>query len=174
MVTRRITPSRQASIQRSVLLSALCLGAVLETVWTIYLGLRLPHHYVANHWDVTWVGLDAAQVTFLLLSAWAAWRRRAILIQFATACATLLLVDAWFDTTTSRYSDLQQSMVALAVELPSAFVLLWISRRVAKRLISTWLADTDMALLPAHQLLIPQSKPKATQPTTSPPPPNAS
>ncbi|HEY5093327.1 MAG TPA: hypothetical protein VII60_08680 [Acidimicrobiales bacterium] len=143
----------------------------METGWTIYLGLRLPRHYVANHWDVAWVGLDAAQVVFLLLSAWAAWRRRAILIQFANACATLLLVDAWFDVTTSRYSNLQQSMLALAVELPSAFVLLWISQRVAKRLINTWLADTDMALQPARQLLIPEATPKAKQRTTPPPPP---
>ena len=158
---------RQALNQRNVFMSTLCLGAVLETLWTIYLGLRLPRHYVANHWDLTWVGLDAAQVTFLLLSAWAAWRRRAILIQFANACATLLLVDAWFDVTTSRYSDLHQSMLALAVELPSAVVLLLVSRRVAKRLLSTWLADTDMALLPAWQVRIPEAPPKAAKRTDS-------
>jgi len=158
---------RQALNQRNVFMSTLCLGAVLETLWTIYLGLRLPRHYVANHWDLTWVGLDAAQVTFLLLSAWAAWRRRAILIQFANACATLLLVDAWFDVTTSRYSDLHQSMLALAVELPSAVVLLLVSRRVAKRLLSTWLADTDMALLPAWQVRIPEAPPKASKRTSS-------
>jgi hypothetical protein len=169
-----MTTLRQASIQRNVFTSTLCLGAVLETLWTIYLGWRLPRHYVANHWDVTWVGLDVAQVTFLLLSAWAAWRRRAILIQFANACATLLLVDAWFDVTTSRYSDLEQSLWSLAVELPSAIVLLWISRRVAKRLLSTWLADTDMALLPARQLLIPEVAREETKRTNSPaPPPSA-
>jgi hypothetical protein len=140
-------------------MSVFVLGALLETAWTIYLAVLLPHHYVANHWDVAWVGLDVAQAALLLLSAWAALRRRAILIQFVNACATLLLVDAWFDVTTSRYSDLRQSLLALTIELPSAIVLLWISRRIAKQLLSTWLADTDLALLPARRLLIPQANP---------------
>lgn len=161
-----------ATIEREIIMSTLAVGAVLETAWTIYLGLRLPHHYVANHWDVAWVGLDASQVIFLLLSAWAAWRRRAILIQFANACATLLLVDAWFDVTTARYNDLLQSVLALVIEFPSALMLLWISRRIAKRLLSTWLADTDMALLPARRLLIPRATPKASKRTTVPSPPS--
>lgn len=159
----------RARIQRDAIMTVLGVGAILETVWTIYLGLRLPRHYVANHWDVAWVGLDAAQVTFLLLTAWAAWRRRAVLIQFANTCATLLLVDAWFDVTTARYSDLEQSVLAVAIELPSAFALLWISRRVAKRLLSTWLADTEMALVPVRRLVIPHATPAASQRKTSPP-----
>jgi hypothetical protein len=150
-------------------MTVLVFGAVVETAWTIYLGFRLPRHYVANHWDLAWVGLDAAQAIFLLLSAWAAWRRRAILIQFANTCATLLLIDAWFDVTTARYSDLQQSMLALAIELPSAFALLLISRRIAKRLLSTWLANTDLARVPARRLPIPRARPEVGQKNTSSP-----
>jgi len=48
-------------LPRDPLLTLLASAAVLETGWTIYLGWRLPRHYVANHWDLAW-------------SAWT-WRR---------------------------------------------------------------------------------------------------
>jgi len=147
-------------LQRDLVMSTLALGAILETGWTAYIGLSLPRHYVANHWDLAWVGLDSVQVLFLLLTAWAAWKRRAILVLFAITCATLLFVDAWFDVTTARYKDLRQSLASLAIELPSAFFLLWISRRTAKRLTKTWLAETDLAVLPSHRLPIPRPLPK--------------
>ena len=134
---------------------ALMAGAVLETLWVIYLSVRLPRHYVANHWDLAWIGLDTAQVIFLLLTAWAAWRRRAVLVWYANVCGMLLLVDAWFDVTTARYRDLGQSLAFLAVEIPSAVFLLWISLHTARRLMKSWLADSDLAVVPSHQLLIP-------------------
>lgn len=153
-------------IQRDVILSALAVGAIAEIGWTAYLSWALPRHYVANHWDWAWVGLDSAQIIFLLLTAWAAWRRRAILIIFANTAATLLLMDAWFDVLTARYRDLGQSLLSLTIELPSAAVLLWISHRTARRFIHTWVTDTDMALLPSHRLPIPHSSSKET---TNPP-----
>ena len=115
-------------------MSVLVVAALLETAWTIYLGWRLPRHYTADHWDLAWVGMDVAQVATLLATAWAAWRRRAILVAFAVASATLVLVDAWFDVMTARYGDLDQSLTALAFELPWAVALLWIARRVFTRL----------------------------------------
>ena len=132
------------TFQIEVITSVFAIGAVLETGWTILLAVELPRHYVAIHWDLAWVGLDTAQVVFLLLSAWAAWRRRAILIQFANTCATLLIVDAWFDVTTARYSDVRQSVLSLIVELPSAAFLFWISFNTARRLASTPLASTTV------------------------------
>lgn len=139
-------------------MSGLALGAFLEVAWTIFIAIQLPRHYVANHWDLAWVGLDSAQVVFLLLTAWAAWRRRAILMLFANTAATLLLMDAWFDVTTARYRDLGQSLLSLTVELPSAIFLLWISRRTARRVTKAWLSDSDLALVPTHRLTIPHSK----------------
>jgi len=136
-------------------LSVLALGAFVETGWVIYLAIRLPRHYVANHWDLAWIGLDSAQVCLLLLTAWAAWRRRAILIIFANTAATLLFVDAWFDVTTARYRDLGESLLALAIELPSAMFLLWMSRHVARRLARALLTDTDLDLIATHRLKIP-------------------
>jgi hypothetical protein len=70
----------------------------------------------------------------LLLAAWAAWRRRAVLILFSCAAGTLLLVDAWFDVTTARYDEIAQSFLTVAVEVPSALLLFWIAHHVVRRL----------------------------------------
>jgi hypothetical protein len=121
---------------RDTLLSTFALVAVAETGWTIYLALSLPRHYVANHWDLAWVGLDAAQVATLLLAAWAAWRRRAVLIVFALVAGTLLLVDGWFDVTTARYRDIDTSLWFLTIELPLAALMFWIARRIYLRLVT--------------------------------------
>jgi len=138
---------------RDRLLSALVVGVFLEIAWTIYLGWRLPRHYVAHHWDLAWVGLDVAEILLLLGSAWAAWRRRAVLIPFAVASATLLLLDAWFDVTTAGHGDFLESvLVSIFVELPSALALLWIARRAARRLIKTNFFDDERRQLPIRQI----------------------
>ncbi len=126
----------RAPTTRDTLLSTFAVVAVAEIAWTVYLGVSLPRHYVANHWDLAWVGMDTAQVALLLLAAWAAWRRRAVLIVFACASGTLLLVDAWFDVTTARYSDIDQSLWFLVVELPLAAMMFWIARRIYLRLVT--------------------------------------
>ncbi len=112
------------------LLRLLTLGAVCETMWTVYVGVELPRRYVAHHWNIAWVGLDVAQVVMLAASAWAAWRRNTLLVIYATASAALLLIDAWFDVTTARRGDVAQSiLLASIVEVPSALVLLWVAHR---------------------------------------------
>ena len=115
------------------LLRLLTMGALAETIWTIYVAYELPRHYVAIHWDVAWVGIDVAQVLMLGASAWAGWRRHISLVIFATASATLLLIDAWFDVTTARHGDVAQGiLLAGLVEVPSALVLLWVAHRVLR------------------------------------------
>lgn len=120
--------------RRDAVLTGFAVAAVLETAWIAYLASHLPRHYVANHWDVAWVGIDSLQVVTLLLAAWAAWRRRSVLILFACACGTLLLVDAWFDVTTARYRDLDVSLWFLALEVPLALVMFWVAWRIHRRL----------------------------------------
>jgi len=128
-------------------------GAACEIVWTIYLGFSLPHHYVANHWYLAWVGLDVAEIALLIAAAWAAWHRRAILIAFTVALATLLFMDAWFDVTTARQGDVFESaMLAIFAELPMAVALLWISWRGARRLLETSLHDPERHLLPVRKV----------------------
>jgi len=138
---------------RDRLMVALIVGAVLEISWTVYLGWQLPRHYVANHWDLAWVGVDVAEVVLLLASAWAAWRRLAILIPLVVASATLLLLDAWFDVTTAGHGDLDTSvLVALLLELPSALLLLWIARRATRHLIEAHFGDSEFISLPVRQM----------------------
>ena len=116
------------------ILRLLVVGALVEGVWAVYVGIDLPRHYVANHWDLAWVGLDIAEITMLVGAAWAGWRRSNLIVVFANASATLLVVDAWFDVTTARRGDLFQSVVlAVLVEVPSALVLLWVALRVLRR-----------------------------------------
>ncbi|HET9089271.1 MAG TPA: hypothetical protein VFN54_03085 [Acidimicrobiales bacterium] len=136
----------------------LTVAAVGETVWTVYLGWRLPHTYVAENWDAAWVGLDVAQVLSLLACAWAAWRHRAILTVYATLAATLLLVDAWFDLTTARRGDFDTSLITLIIELPSAAALLWIARRA----LIAFAGHTGTTRV--HRIALPAHRPRSGSP----------
>jgi hypothetical protein len=116
---------------RRRVLEALVAGCVALAVWIVVLGLRLPRVYHAEHWDLAWVGLDVALLVGLAATAWAAWRRRAIIVLFATATATLLLADAWFDVTTAGTHDFTLSAIQAAfVEIPGAIFLMYIVVRV--------------------------------------------
>jgi hypothetical protein len=96
-------------------------------------GLTLPRRYDAAHWNLAWIGYDVALLLGLAATAWAAWRRRAIIVIFATITATLMCADAWFDTTTARSTDLGVSIVqAIFVELPFAFFLFYVVGRVIR------------------------------------------
>jgi hypothetical protein len=141
---------------RSRLLFLITAAASIEILWTIYIGLYLPPHYVANHWNVAWVGLDVAQITMLFATAWAAWQRRAILSLFATAAGTLLVIDAWFDVTTARRGDVLQSILfAGLLELPWALVLFWITRRTIRQISHARYDD-----IPMSKMMIPDDKTK--------------
>src|SRR5262249_52861699 len=61
--------------------------------------VTLPPHYRAGGWQAAWVGFDIGLLAVFLATAWAAWRRRQILILCLIVLATLLICDAWFDTT---------------------------------------------------------------------------
>ncbi len=127
--------ARRVRLSRDPLLTALAAAAILETAWTVYIGLSLPRHYVAIHWALAWVGLDVGEVATLLAAAWAAWKRRAILALFTSSAGTMLLVDAWFDITTARHGDqLQSSLSALLIEIPSAIALYWVTQRTIRQI----------------------------------------
>jgi hypothetical protein len=100
--------------------------------WIIVLGLTLPRRYDAAHWNLAWVGFDVALLVGLAATAWAAWRRRVVIVLFGTITATLMLADAWFDVTTARSSDLWVSATqAVLIEIPFAVFLLYVVVRVA-------------------------------------------
>jgi hypothetical protein len=78
------------------------------------------------HDRAAWVGFDFGLVVMLALTAVLAWQGRSKVVLAATATATMLVVDAWFDTLTSR--DGTERTVAMAfsvVELALAGVCLW-------------------------------------------------
>jgi hypothetical protein len=83
---------------------ALALPAVAAVVlapWTIGIATRLPHSAVARHWNTAWAGLDVAIMVGLTLTSWLGRRRDRRVALAATATATLMCADVWFDLCTS-------------------------------------------------------------------------
>jgi hypothetical protein len=115
-------------------LGTLVAACVVLAPWIVLLAIELPRRYVAGHWDVVWVGLDAALLVGLAVTAWAGWRRRQIVIVSALVTATLLVCDTWFDVLTAHAGRDQVLSVASAVliQLPLAAVLFLAARRVLR------------------------------------------
>ncbi|MGY5045886.1 hypothetical protein ACWDE0_09555 [Streptomyces sp. 900105755] len=90
--------------------------------WLYVLATGLPATATAAHWPLAWVGLDALEALGLIATGLLAARgdRRHALT--AAATATLLVVDAWFDTTTAAPGGDFATAVAMALgaELPLA------------------------------------------------------
>jgi hypothetical protein len=103
--------------------------AVGTVPWVVFLAVTLPRHATFVHYRGVWVGFDLALVGVLATTAVLGWRGRPRVTMAATAAATMLFVDAWFDVlTTPRRSGLWVSVVlAVAVEIPLALICLWIA-----------------------------------------------
>jgi hypothetical protein len=112
------------------------LAALVLVPWTVLLVNQLPSEHRATHWDIAWGGFDLGLSLTLLAVAIAAWRRSPWLEGAATAAATLLVVDAWFDVlTASPGTDRLVAIVeAAVVELPLAVVCLALARKVERGL----------------------------------------
>ncbi|MGR6318549.1 hypothetical protein Q2K19_00050 [Micromonospora soli] len=104
--------------------------ALLTLPWIGYLAVTLPRHALSVHYRAAWVGFDLGLVALLALTAVQAYRGHRQVGLAATATATMLMVDAWFDvTTTPSGPDLVVSvLLAALVELPLAGVCVWIAR----------------------------------------------
>ena len=108
----------------------LVLGALLLVPWTLVLAYRLPARHTANHWDVAWVGLDAAIAGALVATGWSIARRSAWAPSAAAVTATLLFCDAWFDIVlaSGRGELLEAVLEAALVEIPLALFLVVLAR----------------------------------------------
>jgi uncharacterized membrane protein len=106
------------------------LAAVLLVPTVVLLVVVLPSTHRSAHWDIAWSGFDVALALLLLAVAVTAWRRSPWLEGAATAAATLLFVDAWFDVlTASTQTELVLALVeAVLVELPLALLCLVLAR----------------------------------------------
>lgn len=90
--------------------------------WTYSLAENLPTFQLAHHWDMVWTGFDIFMVCLLIATTYLAIKRSIWLAITATALATILVVDAWFDVLTSNPG--KEQLVALGfaafIELPLA------------------------------------------------------
>jgi hypothetical protein len=108
--------------------------AIGTVPWVVFLAVTLPRHATFAHYRGVWVGFDLGLIGVLATTAVLAWRGRPQVTIAATAAATMLFVDAWFDVlTTPRGRGLVVSVVlAGAVELPLAIICLWIALRASQ------------------------------------------
>jgi hypothetical protein len=105
---------------------------VVETVWVVILGWRLPRHYNAAHWNLAWVGLDLLQVLMLIGVVVAAHRTHHTFALFASSAGALVFADAWFDTTTAHRGGTIVSALTACLEVPFAVFLWWSAYRAVK------------------------------------------
>ena len=108
---------------------AFILFSVVLIPWTIYLGFELPDRQESSHYNIAWVGFDVILLAVLALTGFFALRRSHLLAVGATAAATLLVVDAWFDVMTSPPGSqfLESLASAVFIELPLAAVCGWLA-----------------------------------------------
>jgi hypothetical protein len=140
-----VTPRRAGALRRQPRWVAEVFGAAALVLvpWVIILLQALPAAHRADHWDVAWAGLDAAMALLLSAVALAAWRGSAWLEGAATAAATLLVVDAWFDVlTSSTRAELFIAIVEAAlVEIPLAAFCLFVARSAEQTLVASSIRD---------------------------------
>jgi hypothetical protein len=112
------------------------LAAVLLVPVVVLLVVVLPSTHQSEHWDIAWAGFDVVLALLLLAVAVTAWRRSPWLEGAATAAATLLFVDAWFDvlTSSSRTELVLAIIEAVFVELPLALLCVLLAREAERRL----------------------------------------
>jgi hypothetical protein len=129
-----LAPSPISQRRRRLLIAACLLGVLLLAVWIGILEVKLPRHYRAGGWRTAWVGFDVGLLVMFAATAWAAWRRRQILIVCLMVLATLLCCDAWFDITLDWGTRglIVSVLSAALVELPLAAVALIGARRLLR------------------------------------------
>ena len=124
----------RSSWRRRLLIAAALVCAAGLAAWIGVLAVTLPLRYRAGGWSAAWIGFDAVLFLAFAATAWAAWRRRQVLILCLVVLATLLCCDAWFDTTldwgTPGFID--SLTLALVVELPLAVVAMIGARRLLR------------------------------------------
>jgi hypothetical protein len=114
--------------------------AFMLVPWIGYLAATLPHTERV-YARVPWVGFDIGLMIALTTTAILAWRGSARVALVATATATMLTIDAWFDVTGSVRDDERSRALASAVgELILAAVCLWIAHH-ATEVVRTHIRD---------------------------------
>jgi len=131
---RSLVPTPLSQRRRRIVIAASLAGVVLLSIWIGVLEVKLPRDYRAGGWRAAWVGFDIALLLTFAATAWAAWRRRQILIVCLMVLATLLCCDAWFDITLDwgTRGFMVSVLSAALVELPLAVAALIGVRRLLR------------------------------------------
>ncbi|MFE3150817.1 MULTISPECIES: hypothetical protein [unclassified Streptomyces] len=112
-------------IRRRYRLEHVLIGCGLALLpWLVVLADSLPGTATASNWSTAWIGLDTLESLGLISTGLLAVRGNHLHTLTAAATATLLMVDAWFDTMTAAPGADQVSALAMAfgAELPLAVV----------------------------------------------------
>jgi hypothetical protein len=145
-IDRPVSPGRPVTQRhRTIILAAIIACCVGLAIWIGVLAVTLPRYYRAGDWRGAWVGFDLALLVTFAVTAWAAWRRRQVLIICLVVLATLLCCDAWFDVTLNlRTSGFMLSVLsALFIELPLAAMAIVGARRLVRLTIGMVVLDGD-------------------------------
>ena len=104
--------------------------------WLVVLHTCLPGTAESAHWAWAWTGLDSLEAAGLLGTGLLLRRGDLRACLTAAATATLLLVDAWFDTMTAAPgADLTSAvLMAVCAELPLAGACAVLATRTFPRL----------------------------------------
>ena len=122
--------------------------------WIIYLSLTIPSRDSTSHYDIAWIGFDCAMWVVIGLLGFCAFTGRAATGPFASVAATMLVLDGWFDVTTSQNGgDFVSALIlALCAELPLAIICGWaavnaerVRARAYQHLRARWLNAIDVA-----------------------------
>lgn len=103
--------------------------------WCLILAATLPSTYQANHWKLSWIGLDCGTAIAAGLTAYLLHTRSRYAVMSAMAAGTLLIADAWFDVNTAAAgTDRGLSLAeALLLELPLALCAFLLAARELRR-----------------------------------------
>ena len=115
-------PGRMPRVVRTWLGPGMLAAGLGMIPWLFILASTLPSAAIAAHWSSAWLGLDGLEAAGLLTTGLALIRGYDWVCLPAAVTATLLVIDAWFDVTTSAPGSAATEAIAMAIfpELPMA------------------------------------------------------
>lgn len=139
--------------------------AALMVPWIIVLADSLPDRAISANYRLAWVGFDVLLAVALARTAWLAWTCSPFIVNVASGTAMLLVVDAWFDVTTSPGGRplLEAVAAAVFVELPLAALSIAIGRRAQAEIARTGAVRRYRWELPDDVLARPVAAPRGPQ-----------
>jgi len=122
---------QKAKINHQKTAKLFLLSALFVTLWIIYLSLNIPANYKTKNWDVAWVGFDLLMLGNLLMAAYSLWKRKASSAIYLAILGGALIIDMWFDITTSSGGDLVEAiLLGVLLELPLAVFLIRLAHKI--------------------------------------------